>query len=118
MPDRPPTSDGTTSDGTTSDGTATDSTASDGTASDGTVRGVLPANRLGVLAVVTVSALCLVVAAVGVVAVAAEVLNTWEYYFLMEQTITVATPIATALAGLALLTGLAAVVGVGRLDRT
>lgn len=51
-------------------------------------------------AVVAVSLVCLVVAAVGAIAVVAELNETWGWYFLMERTITLATPLTLALVGL------------------
>lgn len=59
---------------------------------------------------VACSLLCLlVVAGVGAVALGAELLNTWNHYFLMETTIAAATPVATGLLGVAVLSGIGAV---------
>lgn len=57
-------------------------------------RGVTLA-RAGTVAAVSLTAL--VVAAVGVVAFVAELQKTWEWYFLMERTIALATPVALVL---------------------
>ena len=51
-------------------------------------------------AVVVVSLVYLVVAAVGAVAVVAELNETWRWYFLMERAIAFGTPITLALVGL------------------
>ncbi|MFC6939813.1 hypothetical protein ACFQE8_07510 [Salinirubellus sp. GCM10025818] len=64
-------------------------------------------DRLGSATLVAALALVVVVAGVGAVAVGAELLNTWGHYFLMERTITAATPVAGALLGLVVLGGLA-----------
>lgn len=74
-----------------------------------TLPGRLPENALGAVTVATVGLLGLVVSGVGVVAVFAELVNTWDYYFLMERAVAVASPVATVLAGLTVLTGFAAV---------
>lgn len=66
--------------------------------------------RLGSATLVAAAALVVVVAGVGAVAVGAELLNTWSDYFLMERTITAATPVAGVLLGLALLGALATAV--------
>ncbi|PSQ11950.1 hypothetical protein BRC93_03400 [Halobacteriales archaeon QS_5_70_15] len=68
------------------------------------------ASRLGSLTVLFAAALAVLVAAVGAVAVAAELGNTWGDYFLMERTIAAATPVAGVLLGLTLLGGLATAV--------
>ena len=49
--------------------------------------------------VLSATALCLVVAAVGVVAFVAELHATWTWYFRMEQAIETATPVAMGLLG-------------------
>lgn len=72
-------------------------------------RGALIGDRYATLAVAVFGALCLVVVGVGVVATAAELLNTWEHYFIMERAIAAATPVTTALVVAALLVGLGAV---------
>lgn len=51
-------------------------------------------------AVAVVALVCLVVAAVGAVALVAELNETWDWYFLMERTIALATPITLALVAL------------------
>lgn len=70
----------------------------------------LAADPVGALALGSTGVLCLVVAGVGAVAVVAELVGTWNYYLLMERTIAIATPVATALLGLAVLAGVGAVV--------
>lgn len=62
-----------------------------------------------VVTVCVVGAFCLVVLGVGTVAMAAELLNDWDHYFLMERAVAVATPVATVLLGGALLLGVGAV---------
>ncbi len=64
-------------------------------------------DRLGWLTLLVGVALAVVVAGVGAVALGAELLNTWSHYFLMERTITAATPVAGILLVLALLGALA-----------
>lgn len=49
--------------------------------------------------VLSATALCLVVAAVGVVAFVAELHATWTWYFRMERAIETATPLAMWLLG-------------------
>jgi hypothetical protein len=66
--------------------------------------------RLGWLTLLAGVALAGVVAGVGAVALGAELLNTWGHYFLMERTITAATPVAGVLLVLALLGALATAV--------
>lgn len=51
-------------------------------------------------AVAAVLLVAVVVAAVGAVAVVAELNETWTWYFFMERTITVATPLTLGLVGL------------------
>ena len=53
--------------------------------------------------VLAVSLATLVVAVVGAVAFVAEVNETWEWYFLMERAIALATPFALALVGLSVI---------------
>lgn len=60
---------------------------------------------VGTVALATLGALAVVVASVGAVAILAEWAGVWGSYFLMEQTVAAASPVATALAGLALLAG-------------
>ena len=67
-------------------------------------------SRVGSATLLVAVALAVLVAAVGAVAVGAELLNTWEHYFLMERTIAAATPVAGALLALALLGALATAV--------
>lgn len=62
-----------------------------------------------VVALGVFGALCLVVLGVGAVALVAEFVNTWEYYFMMEQAVAFATPVTKALAVAAFLVGLGAV---------
>ncbi|MFB6302831.1 MAG: hypothetical protein ABEH78_08230 [Haloferacaceae archaeon] len=66
----------------------------------------------GALALGSVGGLCLLVASVGAVAVVAELAGLWRYYFLMERTIAVATPIALVLLGATFFSGLGAVLRV------
>jgi hypothetical protein len=54
-------------------------------------------------AVLAVSLVALVVAAVGAVALVAELNATWGWYFLMERSIALAAPITLALLGLSVL---------------
>lgn len=71
----------------------------------------LVARIVRVAAVASVGALCLLVAGVGAVAVFAESYATWNWYFVMEQSIALATPVTMWLLGAALagLVGLTAV---------
>ncbi|MFB6206769.1 MAG: hypothetical protein ABEJ05_09630 [Haloglomus sp.] len=85
---------------------------SDGDSSD--LRSRLPGNRPGGLAVAAAGALCLLVAGVGLVALAAEFSRSWGAYFVMERVVAAATPAAVVLAGALLLAGLAAVAGTPR----
>lgn len=59
--------------------------------------------------VATVGALYLLVAGAGSVAVWAQFNNTWEHFFLMEQTFATVTPIVVAVGAIALLASLGAV---------
>lgn len=77
---------------------------------DADASGTGTGDRLGSLTLLVGAALAVVVAGVGAVALGAELLNTWSHYFLMERTITAATPVAGALLGLALLGALATAV--------
>ena len=72
------------------------------------VRGLV-GDRYTVLALGVFGALALVVLGVGAVAMVAEFVNTWTYYFLLERTVALATPVTTALLALAVLVGLGAV---------
>lgn len=49
------------------------------------------------LTVASFAALCLVVAVVGGVAVVAESVNTWTWYFRMERAVAMATPLTVGL---------------------
>ena len=49
------------------------------------------------LTVVSFAALCLAVAVVGGVAVVAESISTWTWYFRMERTVALATPLVVGL---------------------
>ena len=69
----------------------------------------LAGDRYAVLALGVFGALGLVVLGVGAVAMVAELGNTWTYYFMLERTVALATPVTTALLALALLVGLGAV---------
>lgn len=62
-------------------------------------------DRLSTAAALTFGALAVVLATVGGVAVAAEWRGDWGSYFFMERAVAAATPVATALAGIALLAG-------------
>lgn len=62
---------------------------------------------------VSLVVLCLLVALVGAAAVGVEVLNTWDYYFVMERTIQLATPVAGALAVVTILAWIGAVARAG-----
>jgi hypothetical protein len=53
--------------------------------------------------VVAVALVALVVAAIGVVAIVAELHKTWEWYFLMERAIALATPVALGLVALSMI---------------
>lgn len=77
-------------------------------------RSWLPGNRPGSLAIAAAGVLCLLVAGVGLVALAAEFSKSWGAYFVMERVVAAATPVAVVLAGGVLLAGLAAVVGTPR----
>lgn len=66
-------------------------------------------DRFPLLAAAVVGALTLVVIGVGAVAMAAELLNTWDYYFLMERTVAAATGVVLALLAAAVLVGFGAV---------
>lgn len=52
------------------------------------------------LTVASFGGLCLSVLAVAVVAMVAEAHQTWEWYFRMEQTMSLLTPVTLALLGL------------------
>ncbi len=60
------------------------------------------ARAVRVAALASVGALCLLVAGVGAVAVFAESYATWDWYFVMEKAIALATPAAMWLLGAAL----------------
>lgn len=50
--------------------------------------------------VVAVGLVTLLIAAVGTIAFVAEINETWEWYFLMERAIALATPLVLVLVGL------------------
>lgn len=54
--------------------------------------------------------LCLVVIGVGSVAVVAESMNTWVWYFRMERAITAGTPVVLGLLGLTLVSAIGFIV--------
>ncbi len=54
------------------------------------------------LSLVSFAALCLAVAAVGGVAVVAESLSTWSWYFRMERAVALATPLVVGLVAVTL----------------
>lgn len=58
--------------------------------------------RLGSLTLLSAAALGVLVAGVGAVALGAELLGRWDHYFIMERTVTAATPVAGGLLALAL----------------
>jgi hypothetical protein len=62
------------------------------------------------LTVACFAGLCLVVVGVGGVAVVAESMNTWVWYFRMEQVIAVGTPVVLGLLGLTLVSAIGFVV--------
>lgn len=63
---------------------------------------------LGALTVSAFGTLCVIVMGVGTVALFAELMNTWSYYFLLEQAVATATPVAATLLGAAIVVGLIA----------
>jgi hypothetical protein len=63
-----------------------------------------------VLTVGCFAGLCLVVIGVGSVAVVAESIHTWEWYFRMEQVIAAGTPVVLGLLCLALASAIGFVV--------
>lgn len=65
------------------------------------------------LTVASVGTLCLLVAAAGAVGVWARLNNTWEHFFLMEQTFATLTPIVVAIGVIALLASIGAVLRTG-----
>lgn len=66
-------------------------------------------DRFPLLAASVYGALGLVVIGVGAVALAAEMANRWEYYFLMEEVVATATPPVVGLLVAAFLVGAGAV---------
>lgn len=68
------------------------------------MREVLDANPIGIVTVATVTVLCLLVGGVGVVALWAEFVGTWQSLFIMEQVIATVTPAVVALAAGLILT--------------
>jgi len=69
-------------------------------------------NPLAEVAVGSFGILCAVLVVVGIVSVVAELLGTWEYYFVMEKAVAFATPIAVVLSGTVVVTGVAAAIRV------
>jgi len=67
----------------------------------------------GSLAVSSVVMLCLLVGAVGLVALLAEFQQTWTAYHVMERTVERSTPVAVALAIVTVVTSFAAVFWAG-----
>lgn len=72
--------------------------------------GVRPGDGFSLLALAVFGALGLVVMTVGAVALVAEYVHTWDYFFLMERTVAAATPVVSGLLVAAVLVGLAAIV--------
>lgn len=69
------------------------------------------ANPFGLVAVASLSLLCLVVAGAGAVAIYAETVGTWRSLFLMEQTLTLLVPTVKVLLAVAFVAGVGLVVG-------
>lgn len=67
-------------------------------------------NPLGAFAVSAFGALCVVGIGIGVVAMFAELGNTWSHYFLLEQVVATATPFTATLFGAAIVSGVIAAV--------
>lgn len=67
-------------------------------------------NPLATVAVAAFGALCVVGIGIGVVAMVAELGNTWSHYFFLEQTVATATPVTATLFGAAIVAGLLAAV--------
>lgn len=63
---------------------------------------------LGAFAVSAFGALCVVGMGIGVVAMIAELGNTWSHYFFLEQTVATATPVSATLFGAAIVAGVLA----------
>ena len=68
----------------------------------GRVRGTTLGGAFRRLTVVSFAALCLAVAVVGGVAVVAESINTWTWYFRMEQAMALGTPLVLGLVAVTL----------------
>ena len=66
------------------------------------VRGVTLGGACRRLTLVSFAALCLAVAAVGGVAVVAESISTWTWYFRMERAVALGTPLVLGLAAVTL----------------
>ncbi|MFA1610021.1 hypothetical protein [Halobellus rubicundus] len=67
----------------------------------------------GSVALASLVVLCIVVGAVGFVALLAEFEQSWTAYHIMERTVEQSTPVAVALAAVALATSFAAVYRAG-----
>ena len=65
-------------------------------------RGLTLGDAFRRLTVVSFAALCLAVAVVGVVAVVAESVNTWTWYFRMERAMALGTPLVIGLVAVTL----------------
>ncbi|MFW5918465.1 MAG: hypothetical protein ACOCR0_03175 [Haloferacaceae archaeon] len=65
------------------------------------------------LTVVSVGTLCLLVAGAGAIAVWARLNNTWEHFFLMEETFATLTPIVVVVGAVALVASIGAVLRTG-----
>jgi hypothetical protein len=65
------------------------------------------------LTVASVGVLCLLVGAAGAVGVWARLNNTWEHFFLMEQTFATLTPIVVVIGAIALIASIGAVLSTG-----
>ena len=66
------------------------------------VRGATLGDACRRLTLVSFAALCLAVAAVGGVAVVAESISTWTWYFRMERAVAFGTPLVLGLAAVTL----------------
>lgn len=74
------------------------------------MRESLPSDPFGLLAVVSFSSLCLLVAAAGGVAIWAETTSTWRSFFLMERTMAMAVPATKGLVATSVAAGVGLVV--------
>ena len=68
----------------------------------GRVRGMTLGGVFRRLTMVSFAALCLAVAVVGGVAVVAESISTWSWYFRMERAVALATPLVLGLVAVTL----------------